>query len=239
MDEPSKPLKPDAEECYRRAIELAPDRLESYLALFEYQVREAEPAKAKKAGQDLLKHFPNHADTLEALGELYLESADYKKAQDYFDQSMQANPLDRSLRGKLARAPTKVGPGTDDRREIRAARTQFAEALKLWDGSRTTLLCQWAIAEMKAKNPQRAEELIAQAQTEPDQRLACRFALVGESVRAKLPPKQKKQLTEELKAALSQAPTPGEILVLLEGAVSSAKRTLNRSMAKRPTKKPS
>jgi hypothetical protein len=131
---------------------------------------------------------------------------------------MQANPLDRSLRGKLARARQKWALELTIGGKFEPARTQFAEAVKLWDGSKTSLLCQWAVAEMKAKNPQRAEELIAQAQTEPDQRLACRYALVGESVRAKLAPKQKKQLTEELKAALAQAPAPGEILVLLEGA---------------------
>ena len=40
-----------------------------------------------------------------------------------------------------------------------------------------------------------------QAQAEPDHRLACGFALVGESVRAKLPAKEKKQIAQDLKTA--------------------------------------
>ncbi len=211
-------VKPDAEECYQKAIELAPDRLESYRALFGLQVLQHQPAKAKKVAQDLLKHFPDHAETLEALGELHLETGDYKKAQDYFDRSLHVNPLDRSLRGKLARARQKWALELTLGGKHEQAREQYAEALKLWDGSKTSLLCQWAVAEMKAKQAARVEELLAQAQAEPDQRLACRYALVGESVRAKLPPKQKKQLTDDLKSALAQAPTPGEILVLLECA---------------------
>src|ERR1019366_2972513 len=61
-------------------------------------------------------------------------------------------------------------------------------------------------------------ELIAQAQGEPHQRLACRYALVGESVRAKLPVKEKKQIAQELKSALAETPTSAEILVLIESA---------------------
>jgi len=36
-------------------------------------------AKAKKLGQELLKRFPDHAETMEALGELCMDTKDYKE----------------------------------------------------------------------------------------------------------------------------------------------------------------
>ena len=216
--EETGPMKPGAEQCYEKAIKLAPERLESYLALFELYREDHKTAKAQKVGEKLLKRFPEHADTLEALGELCLEDREYKKAQEYFEKSLQANPLDRTLRGKLARARQNFGLALTIAKKYDEARQQYEQSLKLWDGAKTSPLCQWAVAEMKAGNPARASELIAQAQAEPDQRLACRYALVGESVRAKLSAKEKKEIAQELKAALAQTPTPAEILVLIESA---------------------
>jgi tetratricopeptide (TPR) repeat protein len=214
------PLKPSAEQCLENAIKLAPDRIDSYRALFNLYCDDDKPAKAKKVGQQLLKRFPDHVETLEALGDLCMHNKDYKKAQEYFEQAMHANPLERSLRFDLARAKqnyalTLTLAGKHDK-----AREQYEQALPLKDGSKTSFLCQWAVAEMKANNLPRAEELIAQAQAEPDHRLACRFALVGESVRANLPTKEKKQFAQDLKTALAQTPTPAEILVLIESAAS-------------------
>lgn len=212
------PLKPSAETCLENAIMLAPDRLDCYRALFELYRREHKLPKAKKLGQELLTRFPDHAETLDALGELCMDTRDYKKAQDFFEKSIQANPLDRSLRAKLARARQVYGLSLTVARKYDQAMIQYEQALRVWDGAKTPLLCQWAVAEMKANNAARAAELIAQALAEPDQRLACRYTLVGESVRAKLSAPQKKQIAQDLKDALAQAPTPAEILVLLEGA---------------------
>jgi tetratricopeptide (TPR) repeat protein len=214
------PLKPTSEQCYEKAIALAPDRLAGYIPLFELYRRGGKLAKAKKLGQQMHKRFPDRADTLEALGELCLETKDYKKAQEYFEKSIQANPLDLTLRGKLARARQKFGLKLTLENKYELARAQYEKALHLWDGAKTPLLCQWAIAELKAGNTPRADELIARSLAEPDQRLACRYALVGESVRAGLPPKQKKQIGDDLKAALAQTPSPAEILVLLESAAA-------------------
>ena len=214
------PLNPSAEQCYEKAIALAPDRLASYIPLFDLYRRDGKLAKAKKLGQQMLKRFPEHADTFDALGELCLEAKDYKKAQEYFEKSIQANPLDLELRGKLARARQNFGLMLTLEKNHDLARTQYEKALQLWDGPKTPVLCQWAVAELAAGNAPRAEELIAQALAESDQRLACRYALVGASVRAKLASRQKKQIAADLKAALTLAPTPAEILVLLESAAA-------------------
>ncbi|MBI3744816.1 MAG: tetratricopeptide repeat protein, partial [Chloroflexi bacterium] len=214
----SPPLKPDAETCLANAIKLAPDRLESHRALFALYRSQDKIAKAKKIGQQLLKNFPDHAETMEALGDLSMDTRDYKKAQDYYQKALEANPLERSLRHALARAKQFYGLSLTDDGKFDKAREQFEQALNLWDGSKFSLLCRWAAAELKAGNPPRAAELIAQANAEPNHRLAVCYALVGESVRAGLTTSEKKRLAKELKDALAQAPTPAEILVLLESA---------------------
>jgi tetratricopeptide (TPR) repeat protein len=217
-DEPPPALKPTAEQCLEKAIKLAPDRLDSYVALMAFYRMEGKDAKAKKVGQDLLKRFPDHAQTMLALGVLCMESKEFKKAQEHFESAIKANPLDRDLRTLLARAKQNYGLALTLEGKFDQAREQYEQALPLRDGSKTPLLCQWAVAEVKAKNLERAAELIAQAQAEPDHRLACLFSLVGESVRAKLPTAEKKRIAQDFKDALAQTPTPPEILVLLESA---------------------
>jgi len=214
----TKPLKPSSEDCFEQAIQLAPDQLKHYLGLFHLHVQEGQTAKAKKIGNELIKRFPDHAETLEVLAELSVESGAFKKAQEYYEKAIQANPLDRALRGKLAQVLQNLGlkytlDGKPDK-----ARTEFERAIALTDGSKTSVIALWAAVEMKAKNQGRADELIAQAVAEPNQRLACRYALVGASVRAGLAHKEKKRIADEFKAALKETPTPAEILVLIESA---------------------
>jgi Tfp pilus assembly protein PilF len=213
-----EPLKPSAEQCLENAIKLAPDRVESYHALFHIYRENEKPAKAKKIALDLLKRCPGDFEMLNSLAGLYVDTQEYKQALEYLEKAIHANPLDRMLPGILAIVRQRWGLQLTLDGKYEPARAQFEDALKIWPGPKTTLLCQWAICELKAKNPTRAEELIAQSLAAPDQRLAVRYALVGESIRAKLPAAEKKRIAADLKAALAEAPTPAEIIVLIQGA---------------------
>jgi hypothetical protein len=71
---------------------------------------------------------------------------------------------------------------------------------------------------LKAKNAEHADALIAQALAAPHERLACRYMLVGESIRAKLSPNEKKRFAADLASALAEAPTPREIINLIYNA---------------------
>ncbi len=166
----------------------------------------------------MLKRFPDHAQTLEALSELCLDRKEFKKSEEYCEKAMQANPLEAGLRKQLASIRQKWGLNLGEKLKYAEARTQYERALQIWEGAKTQLLAQWAILEIKAKADARAEELIAQALADTDQRLAVRYALVGESVRAKLAQAQKKRFAGDLKTALAQTPTAAEILVLIESA---------------------
>lgn len=214
------PLKPSAEECYEKAIALAPDRLASYTPLLRLYRQEGKLAKAKTLGKQMLERFPNHADTLEALGELCLQTKDYERAREYFEKSIQANPLDLALRGKLARARQNLGLHLALEERYDAAREQYQKALELAGNANMPILAQWAAVEFKAGDAARAQELIERGLAGPDHRLAFRYALLGASVRIKLPAKEKKRVAADLKSAFAFAPTPAEILVLLESAAA-------------------
>jgi tetratricopeptide (TPR) repeat protein len=221
------PLKPSAAECLERSIALAPERLEGYLALFHLHRRVGQIAKARKVGQELLQRFPNHAAISEALGDLFLETQEPDKAREYFEKALSANPLERRLRGKLAHARRNLGLALTLDKKFAAARTEYEAALSLAEGAAGPVLCQWAVLEIKAGADERAAELVARALQAPGQRLAVRYGLVSESIRAKLVPAQKKRIAGEMTQALAQPSSPAEVLALLEAAAQQRQRQLD------------
>src|SRR4029077_11464380 len=72
-----KPLKPSAEECFRRSLELATNLLETHEALAGYYLISGQLAKAEQARRDLLAHFPQDVKTLEILAGMCLARKDY------------------------------------------------------------------------------------------------------------------------------------------------------------------
>jgi tetratricopeptide (TPR) repeat protein len=225
--EKPKALKPNAAACFEKSIALAPERLDAYIELFNLHRQAGRTEKARKVGDQLLKRFPDHADTSEALGELALETQEPAQARKYFEKALAANPLERRLRDRLARARQNLGleltlAGTFD-----AARAEYQAALALQEGHATPLYCQMAVLEMKARQPERAAELLATAEAVPGQRLAIRYCLVGESIRAKLSPAERKRIAADLTAALATPPTPPEVLALLQAAADQRRRGLD------------
>ncbi len=218
MFEEEPPLRPSAEECFRRSVALAPERLGPYLALFNLYRQEGELAKAKKIGNDYLKRDPNHVSMLHAMGDVHQESGEQKKALEFFERALRVNPLDPALRIKLSRAHQNWALELTVADKFAEARAQYQAALALCDVGKSLVQCQWAVLEMKAGASASAEELLAQARAEPDQRLATGYAVVCESVRAKVPPKERKVLAAAFESDLAATPTPREILALLATA---------------------
>src|SRR5205085_1655278 len=99
-----RPLKPTAEQCYQHSIELAPETLEPYEALFGHFQERDKPGKAIEAGRRLLQRFPEHVQTLEGLADLLMEKQQYGEALGLFQRAVKANPLERRLRDKLSTA---------------------------------------------------------------------------------------------------------------------------------------
>ena len=95
------PLSPSAEECFRRALKLAPDQREPYLALFLYYREKDKPEQAAEVGRQLLDRFPDHVQTLQALGGLYLDLGRFAEGLEL---------LRRAMRGQSA-GPRLAPPG--------------------------------------------------------------------------------------------------------------------------------
>lgn len=214
-------LAPSAEECFRRALTLAPDEREPHEALFSYYHQMEEPEKAAEIGQQLLERFPDHPPTLEGLGLLYLELKRYPEGLDLLRRALRANPLNRGLRSQVSRAHTLNARALGESGRFEEARAEFQAALASWeDKDRTMPLCKWAACEFKAENAARAEELLAEAWTYPDRSLASAFLMVMEAVRFKLARPLKTRFDREFKVALAAPPTAEEAIAALSTAAS-------------------
>src|SRR5262249_41897510 len=61
------PLKPGAEECFAKSLELAPKLLEAHEGHFIFQQMQDKEGKAIAAAEKLLEVFPDHVQTLDDL----------------------------------------------------------------------------------------------------------------------------------------------------------------------------
>jgi Tfp pilus assembly protein PilF len=214
-----KPLKPAADVCFQKAIDLAPDLLEAHLALLHYHQEREEDKPAEKAARQLLKRFPDHAETLESLGDVLTRKGDHDEAITVFQHALRVNPLDREPQAKLetafmfrARARAEAGRFDD-------ARADYQTALSMSRGKKYPVLCKWAACEFKAGNPQRAEELLQQALGEADSKLAVTFGMLIEAIRLKLP-QVKKRFNTEFNAALAEPAEVASAVAILDTVVS-------------------
>jgi tetratricopeptide (TPR) repeat protein len=202
-----KALKPSAEECFRRSLELAPEQLEPYEDLFHHYQREHKPKKMEQAARQLLARFPDHVPTLVALSDLRAEQQDYAEALTLLQQALKNNPLDRKLRSKLstthlfnARAHAEAG-------QFDEARQEYQTTLALDARNEAAVLCKWAACEFKAGNDPRAEELLQQALGKAGSRLAIAFSMLIETIRLKLPRPLKLRFDKDFNESLAEPPT--------------------------------
>ncbi len=210
-----KPLKPNAEECYRKSLELAPDQLRTHQAVFQHLVACKLDAKALKAGAELLQRFPDDVPTLQEMGHLLQKSGKYSEALLQFQRALQHNPLDRKLRRQVAEAHLLTARDHTEKRRFDAARAEFQAALKISEASdNSPIYCKWAACEFKAGDPSRAEELLHEALAEADNRLAVAYSMLIEVIRIKLPATLKKRFDREFTDGLAASPTPLAVTAL-------------------------
>src|SRR2546428_12070575 len=100
-------LKPPAEKCYQRSLELAPDLVEAHSALIHHLFDDDEDDKAEKAARRLLERFPNHLETLEVLGDHLLYTKP-EEALAFLQRALKNNPLQRRLRDQVGEAHLSV-----------------------------------------------------------------------------------------------------------------------------------
>jgi tetratricopeptide (TPR) repeat protein len=216
-----RPLKPSAEECYKRSLELAPDQLDTHYELFLHYRDKEKSGKAEQAARKLLKQFPDHAPTLEALGDLLMAKAEYAEALGLFERALKSNPLERRLRAKVGNAHSYKARQDADAGRFDEARAGYQAALAFSEGgSNYPVLCKWAACEFKAGDAEKAEELLGRAHAEEDNRLAVAFSMLIETIRFKLPRKLKDRFDKEVKEYLAQPPTARAATAIIDTAAS-------------------
>ena len=204
------PLKPSAEQCYRRAAELAPESVEVVQALFDFCRDEGKEDEAVSAGHRLLAAFPEHGPTLESLGELLVRRQEYAEAVDLLRRALAVNPLDRELRIKLSAAHLENGFFHAVASRFDPAREEYSAARRArGDVPQPHLLCRWAATEFKADQAGRGEELLAEARAAAGSDLAVAYDMLVETLRQKLPRSFRTRFETEFNAGLAAAPDPG------------------------------
>jgi tetratricopeptide (TPR) repeat protein len=222
-DHPQRPraLKPSAEECYRRSIELAPDALEPYEAVFERLRDTKKPSQAIEAGRRLLERFPDHVKTLEAVADLQMAKRHYAEALGLLERALKANPLERRLRAKLSTVHSFHARTFAETERFVEARAEYQAALAFSEcQSDATVLCKWAACEFKAGALERAEELLHQGHAGAGSRLAVAYSMLIESIRLKLPRPLKSRFDTKFKQALGDPPSGEAAAALAETAAA-------------------
>ncbi len=216
-----RPLKPSAEACFQRSLELAPDQLDTYEALFHYYRQQEEDAEAEQVARQLLERFPEHVPALVELGGMLKRRRAYAEALHLYQRALKAHPLDRRLRGLVSEAHLFNARAHAEAGRFEEARTEYQAALTFDQGKdKPATLCKWAAGEFKAGDAPRAEELLQQALAEADTRLAVAYSMLIETIRLKLPRTLKNRFDREFNQGLAEAPTAAAAVAIAGTACS-------------------
>jgi tetratricopeptide (TPR) repeat protein len=218
-----RPLKPSAEQCFKKGLKLAPNLLEAHEELFSYLRAGDDLGKAEAAGRQLLERFPDHVETLESLADLLMAKEHYPEALELFERALKNHPLDRQLRSKLGTAHTYNARAHAEAGRFDEARAEYQAALGLDDRQdNSSILCKWAACECKAGDAPRAEELLTKALSESGHRLAVAFSMLIEIIRLKLPRPLKTRFDKEFKDALEEPATGASAAAVVDTAAAHA-----------------
>jgi tetratricopeptide (TPR) repeat protein len=217
-------LRPSAEQCFRRAVELAPDLLEAHTALFECYQRAKQVPKAKAAAQQLLKRFPDHVPTLRALGQLLAQDDEYAEALALYQRALGVSPLDPALRMRVVSSHLACARLHAVAKHFDLARKEIEAAARL-EGETfpVVLLVRSAAVELKAGAEERAEEILAQALQKADSEVLVAFLMLVDATRLKLPKNAKARFDEWLAAGLRHAVPGATAAEVARTAVSLAR----------------
>jgi tetratricopeptide (TPR) repeat protein len=215
VDRPAarRPLVPPAEECFRRAAQLAPDWIVPAVQLLhEY---ESHPSKALAAAEELLRRFPDNLDILEAAAELFEKVGDTATAHDCLKRALAANPLDRRLRQQAAALALNEARRRAADDEFDAARAAMREANDLGCKAEAVLALAAAI-EFRAGDAEAAGKHQDSLMDLPNARLATAYRLTVEGSRLKFKKKDLAPHQTAFTEGLAGPATVPELISLIE-----------------------
>jgi tetratricopeptide (TPR) repeat protein len=208
-----RPLTPSAEECYRKASELAPDWITPAMSLLrEYA---GDPVKAHTAVAEVLNRFPNDLVVLESAGDFYVRIGDTTKAHECIKRALAANPLDRNLRVRAAGLALNDVRRLALGKDLDAARSALREARELGASPHAVHALAAAI-ELRAGNTEAARTHQDALMTPPEQRLAGIFRFFVELSRLKLKKKDLDPHQTAFTSGLSEVTSSNELAALVD-----------------------
>jgi tetratricopeptide (TPR) repeat protein len=210
-----QPLRPSAEECFRKSAELAPDWKAPAMELLKHY--SSQPDKALPAVEELLQRFPTDLSILESAADLYEKLGDMTKAHECLKRALAANPLDRDLREQAAALALHEARGRAEAGQFDGARAALREALDL--GSTPLAPAVHALTaaiELRAGNEEIAAKHRESLMGLPDSRIAGPYRLMVEMSRLKFKKKELTPYQTGFMDGLNGATTAGEIAALLD-----------------------
>lgn len=215
------PLKPSAQECFERSLELAPNLLGAHEGLFHHLLQSEQEERAITAAERMIKLFPDHVETLEEVADLHTRHNRYAEALTLLEQALKHNPLDRTVREKLSVAHMGVARQLALKEKYDKARQHYRSSLTFSDPEQhVSIWCRWAACEIKAGDQTRADELLTQASEKAPGELFVTYIMLTETNRLKLSNTLKTKLTREFNRGIETTPSPSLALALAGYAAS-------------------
>jgi tetratricopeptide (TPR) repeat protein len=220
MERPPRALHPTAEECYRKAIELAPTLIDAHTGLFHATLQGGKEEKVIETGEALLAKFPNDVETARMLGTFLIQRDRNERACQVWERVVHMQPMDDSARQFLGTASRGLARELVLKQHYDEARRRYQASLDLVSPDlKPIVLCNWSSAERIAGDPTRADELLAQARASVGE-LFISFLQLVESHRMQFAPKEKTRLGKEFAKNLDAPADTPSIVSLVEYSAS-------------------
>jgi tetratricopeptide (TPR) repeat protein len=203
-------------ECYRHSIALAPQCLEAHERLLTVTHQARQQEETVETAQRLLEHFPEHQRALQVLADNAFRQERWDEAVAYQERAVQGRPHDTTLTARLAFYSLGLARLRAQQGQFEAARAILAaELARDTTPERYHLLCRQAAVEIKAGQPQRGDELFAQACQMAASRLPVVFHMLIEAIRMPLEPQRITQLERDFRRALKEKAEVSSALAML------------------------
>jgi tetratricopeptide (TPR) repeat protein len=196
-------------DCFEASLKLLPTRIETYKELRETLDKWDEPLKAAKAARRLLEVFPDDFETLSYLADHHKKREEPDESLPYVQRMRALKPLDQATlateisgRLALARAHSLSGKWSDGRAEYEAI-----ERLVPASARSIMMLTRKAVFELKAEEPDRAQEYINEGVELSQDRASFWLAIAIEARRIALPKAEQDRFDQRWGAESSKKPT--------------------------------
>lgn len=175
--------------CLEESLRLCPTHREAYRDLLEAYDDWKWPEPAAATARRLLEVFPDDFETAMYLARYHFRRDEAARALEYALRARALKPLDEGAAQEEWAARVALARQRAGEKRWDEGRAEFAAAERAWPAQNENVhyLARKAVFELKAGQPERAEALIAEAQTRLVEPAPLWLALLIEAIRYHLP----------------------------------------------------